>query len=64
MQVDSVEAKAEETKSTKMHFGKKLLKHVTKVYLDEDQSPDVLYATAELELPQRGSKARWTKELK
>lgn len=50
VQVDSVEAKAEETKSTKMHFGKKLPKQVTNVYLDEDQSPDVLYATVELEL--------------
>ena len=37
VQVDSVEAKAEETKSTKTHFAKKLPKHVTKVYLDEDQ---------------------------
>lgn len=46
-----MEAKAEETKSTRTHFGRKLLKHVTKVYLDEDQSPDVLYATVELELP-------------
>ena len=51
MQVDSVEAKAEETKSTKTHFRKELPKHVTKVCLDEDQSPDVLYATVELELP-------------
>lgn len=30
VQVDSIEAKAEETKSTKTHFGKKLPKHVTK----------------------------------
>ena len=51
MQVDSIEARAEETKSTKTDFGKKLPKHVTKAYLDEDQSPDVLYATVELELP-------------
>ena len=50
MQVDSIEAKAEGTKSTKTHFGKKQPKHVTKVYLDEDQSPEVLYATVELEL--------------
>ena len=56
VQVDSVEAKAEETKSTKTHFGKKLPKHVTKVYLDEDQSPDVLYATVELELPDGSTK--------
>ena len=49
VQVYSVEAKAEETKST--HFAKKLPKHVTKVCLDEDQSPDVLYATVELGLP-------------
>ena len=56
MQVDSVEAKAEETKSTKTHFGKKQPKHVTKVYLDEDQSPDVLYATVELELPDGSTK--------
>ena len=48
MQVDSIEAKAAETKSTKTYFGKKPLKHVTKVYLDEDQLPDVLYATVEL----------------
>ena len=46
-----MEAKAEETKSTKTYFGKKLAKHVTKVNLDEDRSPDVLYATVELELP-------------
>ena len=51
VQVDSVEAKAEETKSTKTHFGKKQPKNVTKAYLDEDQSPYVLYATVELELP-------------
>ena len=51
VQVDSIEAKAEETNHTKTHFGKKLPKHVTKVFLDEDQSPDVLYATVELELP-------------
>ena len=50
VQVDSIEAKAEGTKSTKTHFGKKQPKHVTKVYLDEDQSPEVLYATVELEL--------------
>ena len=50
VQDDSVEAKAEEIKSTKTHFGKKLPKHVTKVYLDEDQLPDVLYATVQLEL--------------
>ena len=56
VQVDSVEAKAEETKSTKTHFGKKQPKHVTKVYLDEDQSPDVLYATVELELPDGSTK--------
>ena len=61
VQVDSVEAKAAEaktaeTKSTKTHFGKKLPKHVTKVYLDEDQSPDVLYATVELELPDGSTK--------
>ena len=56
VQVDSVEAKAEETKSTKTHFGKKLPKHVTKVYLDEDQSPVVLYATVELELPDGSTK--------
>ena len=35
VQVDSIEAKAEETKSTKTHFAKKMPKHVTKVYLDE-----------------------------
>ena len=51
-----MEAKAEETKSTKTHFGKKLPKHVTKVYLDEDQSPDVLYATVELESPDGSTK--------
>ena len=56
MQVDSVEAKAEETKSTKTLFGKKQPKYVTKVYLDEDQSPDVLYATVELELPDGSTK--------
>ena len=56
VQVDSVEAKAEETKSTKTHFAKKLPKHVTKVYLDEDQSPDVFYATVELELPNGSTK--------
>ena len=56
MQVDSVEAKAAETKSTKTHFGKKLPKHVTKFYLEEDQSPDVLYATVELELPDGSTK--------
>ena len=56
VQVDSVEAKAEETKCTKTHFAKKLPKHVTKVYLDEDQSPDVLYATVELELPNGSTK--------
>jgi len=33
------------------HFGKKLPKHVNKVFLDKDQSPDVLYTTVELELP-------------
>ena len=38
VQANSVEAKAEETKSTKTHFGKKLPKHVIKVY--ENQSPD------------------------
>ena len=32
VQVDSIEAKAEETKSTKMHLSKKLPKQVTKVY--------------------------------
>ena len=51
-----MEAKAEETKSTKTHFAKKLPKHVTKVYLDEDQSPDVLYATVELDLPNGSAK--------
>ena len=51
VQVDSIEAKSEETNPTKTRFGKKLPKHVTKVFLDEDQSPDVLYATVELELP-------------
>ena len=56
VQVDPVEAKAEETKSTKIHFAKKLPKHVTKVFLDEDQSPDVLYATVELELPNVSTK--------
>ena len=56
VQVDSVETKAEETKSTKTHFGKKQPKHVTKAYLDEDQSPDVLYATVELELPDGSTK--------
>ena len=56
VQVDSVEAKAEETKSTKIHFAKKLPKLVTKVYLDEDQSSDVLYATVELELPNVSTK--------
>ena len=56
VQVDSIEAKTEETKSMKTHFGKKLPKHVTKVYLDEDQSPDVLYATVELELPDGSTK--------
>ena len=56
VQVDSVEAKAEETKSTKTHFGKKQPKHVTKVSLDEDQSPDVLYTTVELELPDGSTK--------
>ena len=56
VQVDSVEAQAEETKFTKTHFAKKLPKHVTKVYLDEDQSPDVLYATVELELPNGSTK--------
>ena len=38
------------------HFGKTQPKHVSKVYLDEDQSPDVLYATVELELPDRSTK--------
>ena len=56
MQVDSVEAKAADSKSTTMHFGKKLSKHVTKVYLDEGQSPDVLYATVELELLDKSKK--------
>jgi len=56
VQVDSIEAKAEETKSTKAHFSKKLPKHVTKTYLDEDQSSDVLYATVELELPDGSTK--------
>ena len=56
VQVDSIEAKTEETKSMKTHFVKKLPKHVTKVYLDEDQSPDVLYATVELELPDGSTK--------
>ena len=56
VQVDSIEAKTEETKSTKTHFGKKLPKHLTKVYLDEDQSPDVLYTTVELELPDGSTK--------
>ena len=56
VQVDSIEARAEETKSTKTDFGKKLPKHVTKAYLDEDQSPDVLYATVELELPDGSTK--------
>ena len=51
-----MEAKAGETKSTKTHFAKKLPKHVTKVYLDEDQSPDVLYATVELDLPNGSTK--------
>ena len=32
VQVDSIEAKAEETKSTKTHLSKKLPKQVTKVY--------------------------------
>ena len=32
------------------------LKHVSKVYLDEEQSPDVLYATVELELPNGSTK--------
>ena len=31
-------------------------KHVTKVYLDKDQSPGVLYVTVELELPDRSVK--------
>ena len=56
VQVESVEAKAEENKPTKTHFGKKQPKHVTKVYLDKDQSPDVLYATVELELPDGSTK--------
>ena len=56
VQVDSVEVKTDETKFTKTHFAKKLPKHVTKVYLDEDQSPDVLYATVELELPNGSTK--------
>ena len=56
VQVDSIEARAEETKSTKTDFGKKLPKHVTKAYLDKDQSPDVLYATVELELPDGSTK--------
>ena len=46
-----MEAKAEETKSTKTHFGKKLPKNVIKVY--EDQSPDT---TVELELLNRSAK--------
>ena len=56
VQVDSVEAKAEETKSEKTHFAKKLPKHVTKVYLHENQSPEVFYATVELELPNGSTK--------
>ena len=62
-----MEAKAEETKPTKTYFGKKLPKHVTKVYIDEDQSPNVLYATVELELADgssRSSRARSTLELR
>ena len=51
-----MEAKAEETKSTKTHFARKLPKHFTKVYLDKDQSPDILYATVELELPNGSTK--------
>ena len=56
IQVDSVERTDEETKFTETHFGKKLANHVTKVYLDEDQSPNVLYTTVELELPDGSTK--------
>ena len=67
VQVDSVEAKAEETKCTKTHFAKKLPKHVTKVYLMKTNHQ--MYCMPLLNLNcrmgvQRSSRARSTLELR